>query len=69
MQRSPETCIPRGIDDAPPYEISGRRRRRVHPLLLRLLSPLFRFSYPRSAYVLRIGGGRHGPVLVPKPHD
>jgi len=46
-----------------------RPRRQVHPILLRLLSPLFRFSYGRSAYVLRIGGGRHGPVLVPKAHD
>ena len=31
-----------------------------------LLTPLFRFSYGRSAYVLRFVGGHHGPVLVPK---
>ena len=46
-----------------------RPRRQVHPFFLKLLSPLFRFSYGRSAYVLRIGGGRHGPVLVPKTQD
>ncbi len=46
-----------------------RQRRQVHPLLLTLLTPLFRFSYGREAYVLRIGGGRRGPVLVPKSHD
>jgi len=46
-----------------------RHRRQVHPLLLTLLTPLFRFSYGREAYVLRIGGGRRGPVLVPKSHD
>jgi hypothetical protein len=46
-----------------------RHRRQVHPLLLTLLTPLFRFSYGREAYVLRLGGGRRGPVLVPKSHD
>ncbi len=40
-------------DDDPLYEISVRPRRQVHPFLLRLLSPLFRFSYGRSAYVTR----------------
>ena len=57
------------MDDEVPYNFSVRRRRRVHPFLLTLLSPLFRFSYGRSAYVLRIGGGKHGPVLVPKTQD
>ena len=31
-----------------------------------LLRPLFRYSVSRNAYVLRIGGRRRGPVLVPK---
>jgi len=43
-----------------------RPRRHVHTLLLMLLKPFFRFSYGRSAYVLRLIGGRYGPVLVPK---
>ena len=43
-----------------------RPRRQIHPVLLTLLRPFFRFSYGRSAYVLRLIGGRYGPVLVPK---
>ena len=43
-----------------------RPRRQIHPFLLTLLKPFFRFSYGRSAYVLRLIGGRFGPVLVPK---
>jgi hypothetical protein len=43
-----------------------RPRRQIHPLLLMLLKPFFRFSYGRSAYVLRFVGKHHGPVLVPK---
>jgi hypothetical protein len=43
-----------------------RPRRQVHPFLLKLLAPFFRFSYGRSAWVLRIGDGTWGPVLVPK---
>jgi hypothetical protein len=43
-----------------------RPRHPVHPILLFLLAPLFRFSNGRSAYVLRLIGGRFGPVLVPK---
>jgi hypothetical protein len=33
---------------------------------LKLLTPLFRFSTSRSAYVLRVVGNRRGPVLIPK---
>jgi hypothetical protein len=33
-----------------------------------LLKPLFRHSYSRDAYVLRVVGNRIGPVLVPS-HD
>ena len=43
-----------------------RPRRQIHPLLLMLLKPFFRFSSDRSAYMLRLSGGRYGPVLVPK---
>jgi hypothetical protein len=43
-----------------------RPRHPVHPVLLFLLAPFFRFSSGRSAYVLRLIGGRFGPVLVPK---
>lgn len=35
-------------------------------MLLRLLRPFFRFSSARDAYVLRVGGGQRGPVLVDK---
>lgn len=41
-----------------------RPRRSVSPGALRLLRPLYRFSAARDAYVLRVAGGRHGPVLV-----
>lgn len=43
-----------------------RPRRSVGPLTLRLLKPLFRYSIARDAYVMRIGGGQYGPVLVPR---
>jgi hypothetical protein len=33
-----------------------------------VLKPLFRHSYSRDAYVLRVVGNRLGPVLVPG-HD
>jgi hypothetical protein len=48
-------------------DASGWRRRRRHPVsasLIRLLWPLFRYSRSRRAYVLRVAGGRRGPVLV-----
>jgi hypothetical protein len=32
--------------------------------ILTLLRPFFRYSQPRRAYVLRLLGDRHGPVLV-----
>jgi hypothetical protein len=44
---------------------SPRRRRHVSPWLLVVLKPLFRHSYSRDAYVLRVVGNRLGPVLVP----
>jgi len=43
---------------------SPRRRRSVAPSTLTLLWPLFRYSAIRDAYVLRLIGGRRGPVLV-----
>ena len=43
-----------------------RPRRAVHPLLLELLRPLFRYSQSREAYVVRIGSGRRGPVKISK---
>jgi len=43
---------------------SPRRRRPVAPSTLTLLWPLFRYSAIRDAYVLRLIGGRRGPVLV-----
>jgi hypothetical protein len=42
-----------------------RTRRYVPPSLLTLLTPLFRYSYPRDAFVLRGVGRRMGPVLRP----
>lgn len=38
-------------------------RRRVSPWALWLLSPVFRYSYARDAWVLRVIGETHGPVL------
>lgn len=40
-----------------------RRRRQVSPGLARILTPLFRYSHGRDAYVLRGIGNRFGPVL------
>lgn len=40
-----------------------RQRRTVDGWRLAALRPLFRYSYGRDAYVLRIGGRRFGPVL------
>ena len=41
-----------------------RPRRPVSPATARLLSPFFRYSVGRDAYVLRAVGNRRGPVLV-----
>ena len=43
-----------------------RTRHRVSLRLCHLLWPLLRFSTTRQAYVLRVVGDRHGPVLVPR---
>jgi len=40
-----------------------RRRREVSHVLVTTLSPLFRYSTTRNAYVLRGIGQRRGPVL------
>ena len=50
-----------------------RRRRWVARWLILVLAPLVRYSAGRDAYVLRLVGRRHGPVLVvgpstPRPH-
>jgi hypothetical protein len=37
--------------------------------VITLLRPLFRYSLTVDAYVLRIGGGRWGPILQPKVRD
>lgn len=44
-----------------------RRRREVSPGVLAALSPLFRHSLTRDAYVLRGIGRRVGPVLTERP--
>lgn len=44
-----------------------RKRRRVpYPVAL-LLLPVFRYSWTRNAYVLRLVGNRFGPVLAAPP--
>jgi hypothetical protein len=43
----------------------ARPRRDVSPGLLRVLTPFFRYSAGRDAYVLRGIGNRRGPVLRP----
>ena len=40
-----------------------RRRRHVSPAVFTAMSPLFRYSVSRDAYVLRGVGRRRGPVL------
>jgi hypothetical protein len=42
-----------------------RPRRYVARQWLSLLKPLFRYSYPRDAFVLRVVGRHVGPVLRP----
>lgn len=40
-----------------------RPRRIVGPCVFALLRPVLRYSHSREAWVLRIVGNRHGPVL------
>jgi hypothetical protein len=42
-----------------------RVRRYIHPALISLVRPIFRYSETREAYVLRLVGNRWGPVLRP----
>ena len=46
------------------YTSTERPRRSVGRVSLALLSPLFKYSMRRDAYVLRGVGRRFGPVLV-----
>jgi len=43
-----------------------RRRREIGRWTLAVLSPFFRYSETRTAWVLRVVGRKHGPVLVRK---
>jgi hypothetical protein len=43
-----------------------RPRREVSPVVTKIATPLFRYSHSRDAYILRVVGDRHGPVLKPK---
>jgi hypothetical protein len=43
-----------------------RKRHAVDDAALTALRPLFRYSYSRNAYILRLVGARTGPVLTPK---
>ncbi len=43
-----------------------RKRHAVDEAALNALRPLFRYSYSRDAYILRLVGARTGPVLTPK---
>jgi hypothetical protein len=43
-----------------------RKRHAVDEAALNALRPLFRSSYSRDAYILRLVGARTGPVLTPK---
>lgn len=48
-----------------PYpEPPPRHARPVSPVVIRLARPFFRYSYGLDAYVLRLIGARHGPVLT-----
>lgn len=47
----------------------ARPRRGVSPGLVRLLTPVLRYSAGRDAYVLRGVGNRFGPVLRPHRPD
>jgi hypothetical protein len=41
-----------------------RRRHEVPGVCLAAMRPLLRYSHNRDAYVLRVAGGRFGPVLT-----
>lgn len=43
-----------------------RPRREVWPVTISLAKPFLRYSATRDAYVLRVIGNQHGPVLRPK---
>jgi hypothetical protein len=43
-----------------------RKRHTVGEATLTALRPLFRYSYSRDAYILRVVGARSGPVLRPR---
>ena len=40
-----------------------RPRHEVGPVVKTLVKPFFRYSTTRDAYVLRVVGNQHGPVL------
>lgn len=42
---------------------AARTRRYVPAVMILLLRPLLRYSFHRDAYVLRVIGNTHGPVL------
>jgi hypothetical protein len=53
-------------DNGPPEPYVGpppRHERPVSHVVIRLARPLFRYSYGLDGYVLRLIGGRRGPVL------
>lgn len=48
---------------SPSLRTAPRRRRQVAPWLILMLTPLFRYSSPRDAWILRGVGEMRGPVL------
>jgi hypothetical protein len=53
--------------EGPRVRTKQRRRRHVPGVWIAVLSPFLRYSHNRDAYVLRIAGGRFGPVLTHRP--
>ena len=47
--------------------VQPRPRKEVSPLVTTMGWPFLRWSRSRRAYVLRVVGQTHGPVLTPRP--
>jgi hypothetical protein len=64
--RSVRAQLPPGAHPSRPAPYMQRPPRPEHavsPVVIRLARPLFRYSYGLDGYVLRLIGGRRGPVL------
>jgi hypothetical protein len=64
-ERRTRLALPDDLAPSEPYaEPPPRPAHPVSPVVIRLALPFFRYSYGLHAYVLRLIGARHGPVLT-----